>query len=106
MGMRLHYADRYDVNYTDGNFNHDQDEFYSLLDECGCSIYYAGDGRPYEGDFSVPCEDIRETIKKIESGEVTPSKELGEDCDVVGWLNDALKATEVIGNPEVQFSWF
>lgn len=64
MGYRLHYAEKYDVKWAGGAFNHQSYEFSQMaLAELG--MYDSGYGDADASEFELYVEDVKEYITKL-----------------------------------------
>lgn len=75
MGFRLHCATTYRVAWGNAiGFNHKVQEFYNLLDACGCGY----SNEEFDVDFEVLKDDWRHTIDKLKKLNTLPDDEAGE----------------------------
>ena len=75
MGFRLHVATTYNVEWSNAvGFNHKIQEFYGLLDTCGCEYT----NEEFDVDFEVLKQDWRRVIDKLKELDTLPDDEAEE----------------------------
>lgn len=113
MGIRLHYAKKYEVrwNYESGNFSHMQDDLNSFLYELsGGFDSYVGDSIDYTEQFEINKDTVRDMIESLEdyNDSELPDQLIEEGytiSDVRNLLIEALENSDP-NNEEVVFAWF
>lgn len=115
MGVRLHYAERYEVKYgSEGFANWLQVPINELLEEVAGSvdstIYWGHEDGVYSENFEIEKEDLNRIIEELYSRDdslLSPEllNEGIDTVDVISFLENALNKAEP-NDYYVHFSWF
>jgi len=104
MAIRLHYATKYDVQYSQNEaFGYGQYQIDDVLYKHDCTIYRDEDSA-YCSTFSVEKDDIRRLVEELKATD--KKEECGLDVkDLISYFEAALNEAEPNGS-EVHFCWY
>lgn len=112
MGLKLHYAKKYEVKWNlGGDFNYMQDGLNCFLyDLSGGFDSYVGDNVDYTEEFEINKDTVRDMIESLENynDSELPDQLIKEGytiSDVRNLLIEALENSDP-NNEEVVFAWF
>ncbi|MCM1323201.1 MAG: hypothetical protein NC218_03360 [Acetobacter sp.] len=114
MGLRLHYAKRYEVEWDGGHFNWRSEELEEVLRNWGVEVYYdnADDTTSnMEINMTQVGEKLKEYAKKGTSGKQVLVKNAGDPdwCitleDMREWYAAVMKYADLKGD-YAHFAWF
>lgn len=112
MGLRLHYARKYQVEWDGGHFNWRSEELEEVLRNWGVEVYY-DNAEDSTSNMEINMKQVGEEIEKREKNGMLPDQVLvkGVDdynitfADMCEWYQAVMKSADIKGD-YAHFAWF
>lgn len=103
MGHRIHCTTKHDVEYGNGYFSWQSNEFNTLMEDEGVAVYTSEDGNSVELDP----KQLRKYIAKLRKRKPAGKHSLNDvtNADVIGALQDMLDSYDK-NNHVIICEWF